>query len=79
MIDNHLDKKLLDLNQRYQKIIKSQSYVGNVNRKRYIDNLMHLRIRSLIEDIKYRSYGKHNFSTKGNALRCIEEEQNIKK
>lgn len=78
MIDNHLDKKLLDLNQRYQKIIKSQSYVGNVNRKRYIDNLMHLRIRSLIEDIKYRSYGKHNFSTKGNALRCIEEEQNIK-
>ncbi|MEH2930497.1 glycosyltransferase domain-containing protein [Candidatus Ventrimonas sp. KK005] len=77
MIDKHLDKQLMDLNQRYQAIARSQAYVGYTNKNRYLYNLKHLNIRSIISDLRYRSYGKRNFSTKGNSLICNEEIQNV--
>lgn len=79
MINEHLDAKLMSLNQRYQAIVRSQSYVRNANRNRYLYNLRHFRFDSIISDLKYRSYGKRNFSTNGNSLRNIEEIQNVSK
>lgn len=77
MINEHLDRRLMDLNQRYQAIVRSQAYIGSTNKSRYFNNLKHLRFRNIISDLKYRSYGKKNFSTKGNLMRCSEEIQNV--
>lgn len=77
MIDARLDLKLMDLNKRYQEIIRSELYLSNINRKRYTDNLKHLEIRRLIADLKYRKYAKDNFSTKGNSIKSTIEMQDV--
>ena len=77
MVDKRLDQGLIDLNQRYQEVVKSASYVENSNKKRYLWNLTHFKIGEIVEDLKYRTYGARNFSTRGNSLKCTVEKQDI--
>lgn len=66
MVDNRLDSRVLELNERYQRLKYSESELLDIKIKRYLASIKRFDFKQILSDLRYRRYAKKNFSCAGN-------------
>lgn len=65
--DENIDSIIVELNSRYQHLIRENNK-NEDKTYRYLHNIVTLKIKDIVEDLKYRKYARSNFSTLGNQV-----------
>lgn len=70
-MDQRLDRQIIEFNKRYQTAVFSNERSAQEKKNRYLTNLKQLKFSNILDDLRYRSISRKQFSTKGNNISAI--------